>query len=60
LSIPCGERAQPGTYRLTPPDFRRAELERDYQAMRVMFIAPPPPFASVLQTVSDLECQINA
>ncbi len=28
--------------------------------MRAMFIAPPPLFASVLQTVSDLERQINA
>ena len=52
--------ARPGTFRLTPPDFRLAELERDYQAMRDMFIASPPPFASVLKTVADLERQINA
>jgi len=52
--------AQPGTFRLTPPDFRLAELERDYQAMRDMFTAPPPSFASVLKAVSDLERQINA
>jgi hypothetical protein len=30
--------ARPGTYQLVPPDFRIAELERDYYAMREMFL----------------------
>jgi len=38
----------------------QAELEGDYGAMRDMFIAPLPSFDSVLQTVSELECRINA
>lgn len=51
--------AKPGTFRLAPPEFRLAELKRDYQGMRDMFIAPPPSFESVIKTVSDLERQIN-
>ena len=51
--------AKPGTFRLAPPEFRLAELKRDYQAMRDMFIAPPPSFESVIATVADLERQIN-
>lgn len=51
--------AKPGTFRLLPPDFRLAELEKDYQAMRPMFLTEPPPFESVIKTVSNLEQQIN-
>lgn len=51
--------AKPGTFRLVPPEFRLAELEKDYHAMRDMFLAPPPSFQSVITTVSNLERQIN-
>jgi hypothetical protein len=51
--------ARPGTFRLAPPEFRLAELQRDYHAMRDMFLAPPPSFENVMKTVSDLERQIN-
>lgn len=47
--------AKPGTFHLTPPGFRLAELERDYGAMRDMFLASPPPFEEVIKIVSDLE-----
>jgi hypothetical protein len=51
--------AKPGSFRLVPPEFRLPELERDYQAMRDMFISLPPSFESVIKTVSNLEQQIN-
>ncbi len=51
--------AKPGTFRLGPPDFRLAELEKDYRAMRAMFLAEPPPFESVIESVRNLEARIN-
>ncbi|MGA3285095.1 MAG: nucleotidyl transferase AbiEii/AbiGii toxin family protein [Verrucomicrobiota bacterium] len=51
--------AKPGTFRLAPPEFRLAELEKDYHTMRDMFLAEPPSFESVIKTVSDLEQEIN-
>ena len=53
------DQAKPGTFRLVPPEYRLAELKRDYQAMRDMFLTAPPPFESVINTVSDLEREIN-
>lgn len=51
--------ARPGTFRLVPPESRRAELESDYLAMRPMFLNEPPPLAAVLNTLTDLETRIN-
>jgi hypothetical protein len=51
--------ARPGTFRLAPPDFRLAELEKDYYAMRDMFLTAPPSFENILGTVRDLEHRIN-
>jgi hypothetical protein len=51
--------ARPGTFRLMPPGFRLAELEKDYYAMRDMFLLRPPSFENVLVTVGDLENRIN-
>jgi hypothetical protein len=52
--------ARPGTFRLVPPDFRHAELARDYVAMRQMFLDDTPPsFARVLADLRDLEARIN-
>jgi hypothetical protein len=53
------ELASPGTFRLLPPDFRLPELKRDYQAMRDMFLTPPPAFEKVLEAVANLEQAIN-
>jgi hypothetical protein len=53
------DEAKPGTFRLVPPEFRHAELERDYQDMQVMFLAKPPPFRDVLGIIQDLEKRIN-
>jgi len=51
--------AKPGTFHLVPPDSRRAELEKDYLAMAPMFLNKPASFASILQTLIDLERRIN-
>jgi hypothetical protein len=51
--------ASRGTFRLGPPKFRLPELERDYHAMRDMFITAPPSFENVLATVRELEDRIN-
>ena len=53
------ETAKPGSFHLVPPDFRLAELERDYRYMKPMFMKEPPHFASVLSVLSDLERKIN-
>jgi hypothetical protein len=51
--------AAPGTFRLVPPVARVPQLERDYQAMRDMFLDAPTPFESILQTLRALETRIN-
>src|SRR5687767_11443489 len=51
--------AKPGTFHLVPPDSRKAELEKDYLAMAPMFLNKPASFASILQTLIDLERRIN-
>ena len=53
------ESARPGSFHLVPPDFRLAELERDYRSMQPMFLREPPEFASVLSVLSDVERKIN-
>jgi len=53
------ELAKPGTFRLAPPEFRMAELEKDYSEMQPMFLKEPPPFATIVKELSDLENRIN-
>ena len=52
--------AKPGTFRLTPPIGRIAELSSDYSAMRDMYMVDPLPFDDVLGTLADLEATVNA
>ena len=51
--------AKPGTFRLAPPEFRMAELDNDYREMQPMFLKEPPPFATVVKELSELEKRIN-
>jgi hypothetical protein len=51
--------AKPGTFRIVPPDFRLPELDRDYRAMRPMFLTEPPSFASIIEALRGLENRIN-
>lgn len=51
--------ARPGTFRLVPGLERIAELRRDYQAMRVMYLSEPPGFDEILHRLAALEERIN-
>jgi len=51
--------AKPGTFRLVPPPERVAALERDYRAMRDMYLTETVPFAAILETLAELESRIN-
>jgi hypothetical protein len=51
--------ARPGTFRLLPPADRLAELRRDYQAMRDMYLSEPVAFDEVLAILVGLEQRIN-
>lgn len=42
-----------------PSPARVSELHADYNAMRDMFIRPPPPFNEVIATLAELERRIN-
>jgi hypothetical protein len=52
--------ARPGTFRLLPPVTRHAELGRDYEAMRPMFLGDPQPFAEMLDQLARAEELLNA
>ena len=51
--------ARPGTFRLVPTPERIVDLERDYQAMRDMYLAAPQEFDVVIAQLTDLEARIN-
>ncbi len=51
--------AEPGTFCLVPPEARLAELARDYQEMRDMFLEVPASFQAVLEKLRGLEARIN-
>lgn len=52
--------AEPGTFRLAPPERQVTALARDYATMSEMFFRDPPKFADVLEGLSVLEREINA
>jgi len=51
--------AKRGTFRLLPPQARRAALSRDYTQMRPMFLSAPPDFDAVLATLEVAERALN-
>lgn len=51
--------AVPGSFRLVPPAPRIRELTRDYQQMRAMFLAEPPPFEIVMGLLEEAEQTLN-
>ena len=51
--------AQHGTFRLVPPQERRAALARDYATMRPMFMTEPPSFDALLRELEIAENVIN-
>lgn len=52
--------AKPGDLRLVPPTNRNGELAEDYAKMEPMFLAAPPAFEEVIETLRDAEARINA
>ena len=53
------ERAKPGSLRLTPPNERREEWQKDYGRMSEMLFHEPPPFEEVLATITKFEHAFN-
>lgn len=52
--------AQPGAFRLVPPENRVSGLRRDDEAMRDMYLGEPIDFDRVLTALGELVRQINA
>ncbi len=52
--------AKPPTLHLMPPEWRAEALTADYEQMKEMMFADPPPFDDLLATISELEAEINA
>lgn len=53
------EEAVPGTFKLVAPDYRMARLRADYEIMKDMLFGEKPDFEEVINTVRDLEEEIN-
>lgn len=51
--------ATPGNFRLVPSAERLPALQRDYQAMRDMYLIEPADFDDILATLAELENRIN-
>ena len=54
------ETAVPGSFHLVPSPERRAQIAQDYRGMVDMFMAPPPPFETIMAELEAMERQINA
>jgi hypothetical protein len=52
--------ARHGSFRFAPPPARQAELERDYAAMRPLFLHESSPFSSVMEQLASAERMVNA
>jgi hypothetical protein len=52
--------AVPGSLRLVPPPNRIASLKEDYRNMALMIFGTPPSFESIMETLSQLEREINS
>ena len=52
--------AVPGSLRLIPPGGRVAALKEDYRGMSVMIFGRPPSFENVLETLAQLELEVNS
>lgn len=54
------ELAKPGSFKLVPPETRLKNLEKDYVAMRPMFLSEPQPFAELIRVLTEAEQRLNA
>ena len=53
------EDAANGAIKLTPPDYRIKALQKDYEKMTEMFFGEYPQFEEILETIAELEKEIN-
>jgi Nucleotidyl transferase AbiEii toxin, Type IV TA system len=51
--------AHPGSLHLLPAPERVVALERDYRSMGVMLFGEPPPFTTIIETLTTLEQEVN-
>lgn len=57
----CFEDAKPGTFKLIPNEENMNVLGKDYEAMRHMiYDDPKPTFSEIIETMGELEKEINA
>ena len=54
------ETARPGTLRLLPTEQGNVELQKDYINMQAMIFDSPPPWTQIIETLNNLESEINA
>jgi len=52
--------AKPGSFKLIPPDYRQKELLSDYKSMKEMIFGEYIEFDHILETIHDLEKEINS
>ena len=53
------ETARAGSLRLAPPADVRDKVEKDYNDMAALFMEEPPPFATLVERLGELEKSIN-
>jgi hypothetical protein len=53
------EQTVPGSFRLTPTNQGKKELEADYRSMQPMFFSEPPGWDAILDQLQGLESEIN-
>lgn len=52
--------AKPSTLKLVPPQYRHAELKKDYEAMKEMLMGDVPSIQDIMAYLAELEEEINA
>jgi hypothetical protein len=52
--------ARPGSLRVVPLESRVPALRQDYRDMAMMIFGEPPTFESVLDTLAELEREVNS
>ena len=52
--------AKPGSFKLMPTSINVSELKKDYKSMQVMIFGNKPSFDSILDTLHELENEINS
>ena len=54
------ELAVPGTLKLSPPEYRMEDLQKDYNSMKNMMFGEYPDFQTLMKFIGNLEKEINS